>query len=143
MLMPDVTEILNDPEVGGGQAFTVRRVQNVRVLGGVERKVTTYAVTGNIQPQELSVQSSTVEDLRNESIVIRAMFDFKVGNNEGGSAFDGEDEVLWDGAVWRITRVENWIKWGFTTAYATRVMDIIEEEPEDPDDPEEPEETEG
>ena len=124
MLMPDVREILNDPEVGGGVAFQVRRVTNTRVLGSVTRTVTTYDVTGNIQPVELSVSASTTEDLLTENIVIRAEFEFKVGNNNGGVSFEGEDEVLWDGKTWRVTRVEDWSKWGFSTAYATRVMDM-------------------
>ena len=124
MLMPDVREILNDPEVGGGVAFQVRRVTNTRVLGSVTRNVTTYDVTGNIQPVELSVSASTTEDLLTENIVIRAEFEFMVGSNNGSVEFNGEDEVLWDGKVWRITRVEDWSKWGFSTAYATRVMDM-------------------
>ena len=123
MLMPDVTEILDDPEVGGGEPFQVRRVTNTRKLGGVTRTETVYDVTGNIQPLEKDVQSSTVEDLLTESIVVRATFEFKVGTNQGGVSFDGEDEILWDGKIWRVTRVENWSKWGFTMAYASRVMD--------------------
>ena len=120
MLMPDVTAILNDPEVGGGVAFKVRRVTNTRIMGGVTRTVQEFNVTGNIQPQEMSVRASTTEDPRTESIVVRAMFDFKVGNSDGGVTFNGEDEILWNGMTWRVTRVDNWIDWGFSVAYATK-----------------------
>ena len=122
MLMPDVTEILNDPELGGGVGFIVRRVTNVRVLGSVERQIQEFEVTGNIQPNELSVQASTTEDLKSESIVIRAPFEFMVGKSNGSGSFIGEDEILWDGKVWRVTRVDDWSKWGFSVAYATMDM---------------------
>jgi len=124
MLMPDVTEILNDPEVGGGVAFQVRRVTNKRVLGSVTRSEEIIDLTGNIQPVELSVSASTTEDLMTENIVIRAAFEFMVGSNSGDVSFVGEDEILWDGKTWRLTRVENWSKWGFSTAYAERVRDL-------------------
>ena len=147
MLNPDVTEILDDPEVGGGIAFQVRRVLNKRTKGSVEREVTLLDATGNIQPQELNIQSSTVEDLLTEQIVIRSVFPFTVGENDGDltpvpvdpsattqegedppepqyvATFCGPDEVLWNNKVWRVTRVENWSEWGFTVAYATRVRD--------------------
>ena len=127
MLMPDVTAILNDPEVGGGVAFQVRRVENERSLGRVIKHETLYDCIGNIQPEEKSVLASTTEDQLSESIIIRSTFVFMVGDNNGGDSFIGEDEVLWDGRVWRVTRIENWKDWGFTVAHATKVMDIVEE----------------
>jgi len=127
MLMPDVLEILNDPEVGGGVAFKVRRVTNTRKLGGVTRTVQLFDVTGNIQPQDKSVQASTTEDSLSESIVIRAPFEFSVGGSDGEVSFNGEDEILWDGRVWRVVRIDNWSKWGFSVAYATLVMDKVVE----------------
>ena len=123
MLMPDVTEIINDPEVGGGQPFQVRRVANTRVMGGVTRSVEVIDCTGNIQPQSLQTQSSTAEDLKTESIVIYACFSFSVGSNDGGVTFDGPDEILYDGKTYRVTSVNDWSDWGFSIAYATRVMD--------------------
>jgi len=142
MLMPDVTAILNDPEVGGGVAFQVRRVENERSLGSVIRHETVYDCIGNIQPEELSVLASTTEDQLSESIVIWSTFAFNVGINTGGDSFMGEDEVLWDGKVWRVTRVENWKDWGFTVAHAMCTDEIPEDsDDEEPDDkPEEPEE---
>ena len=124
MLFPDVTEILDDPELGGGVSFTVRRVTNRRVLGSVEREENLIPCTGNIQPVSKDIQASTTEDLLTENIVIRAVFEFKTGENQGGVSFDGPDEILWDGKVWRVTRVDNWSKWGFSVAYASKVMDV-------------------
>lgn len=123
MLMPDITEILDDPEVGGGQPFQVKRYTNTRKLGSVTKKAKTYNVTGNIQPQDLSAQTSTSEDTLNESVVIYARFAFQAGENGGGATFTGADEILYNGKRYRVTRVNNWSEWGFSIAYATRVMD--------------------
>ena len=124
--MPDVTEIINDPEVGGAQPFQVRRVTNTRKKGGVVRSETVTNCIGNIQPQGLETQSSTAEDLQTETIVIYACFAFSVGSNDGGVSFTGPDEILYNDKVYRVTRVNDWSGWGFTIAYATRVMDTEE-----------------
>lgn len=121
-LLPDVTAILNDPEVGGGVSFTVIRNIGVRKGSGYEKTTETYTETGNIQPQEKSNQSSTVEDLLNESIVIYSTFAFQTGSNNGTSIVEA-DIVLHDGFRWRVTRVEDWSAWGHTRAYATKVRD--------------------
>ncbi len=121
MLLPDVTEILNDPEVGGGVAFQVKRVLNVRTLGSVTTTPKYFNVTGNIQPESKSVQTSTSEDTLNEGIVVRAIFDFQTGTNNGAE-FTGPDEIIFAGTRWRVTSVENWSDWGFTVAHATKVM---------------------
>lgn len=121
MLMPDVTAILNDPEVGGGVPFQVKRTTNTRVMGSVRQSETIINATGNIQPQDKSSQSSTAEDLLNEGIVVYSKFTFSTGENDGGMTFLGPDEILWDGKTWRVTFVDNWSKWGYTRASATRV----------------------
>ena len=120
MLDPDVLEILQDPEVGGGVAFKVHRRTTTRVLGSFETSTETFDVTGSIQPQEKSNQSSTAEDLQTEIIVIRAPFTFQTGSNDGGKTEVQADEVLWRSSVWRVTRVDDWSDWGFTVAYATK-----------------------
>lgn len=124
MLLPDVTWILNDPEVGGGVPFQVRRVLNTRTLGSVTQTPTIYDLTGNIQPESKRTQASTTEDKLEESIVVRATFEFQTGTNNG-ETFSGPDEILFAGAVWRVTSVENWSAWGFSIAHATKVMDTI------------------
>ena len=123
MLMPDVTEILDDPEVGGGVQFSVTRNVSVRSLGGYTKTPTVYIATGNIQPQEMSNQSSTAEDLLNESIVVYSTFAFQAGSNSGSSIIEA-DIISFDGLRWRVTRVDDWSKWGFSRAYATRIMDV-------------------
>ena len=124
MLLPDVTEIIDDPEIGGGQAFQVVRYTSTRTLGAITKTPKTYNLTGNIQPQDMSTQTSTSEDELNESIVIYAKFAFQAGENNGGTTYYGPDEIHYDGKRYRVTRVNNWSKWGFSIAYATRVMDM-------------------
>lgn len=123
MLLPDVTEIIDDPEVGGGVEFTVIRNRAIRSRVGYTKTPETYHVTGNVQPQEMGNQASTTEDLLNESIVIYSTFVFQTGSNTGTEIVEA-DIVLYDGHRWRVTRVDFWAKWGFTRAYATRVMDL-------------------
>jgi hypothetical protein len=124
MLMPDVTSILYDPEVGGGQTFTVTRNTSVRKRGGYEKTPTVTTAVGNVQPQEMSNQTSTSEDLLNESIVIYSTFCFQTGSNSGASIVEA-DVVFWNDLYWRVTNVEDWSKWGYTKANATRIRDLI------------------
>ena len=128
MLMPDVTEILDDPEVGGGEPFQVVRHTSTRTLGAITKSAQTYDLTGNIQPQDMASQSSTAEDLLTENIVVYAKFGFQTGSNDGSNVYTSADEILYDGKRYRVTRVNDWHKWGFSIAYATRVMDTQETE---------------
>lgn len=121
MLLPDVLEIIDDPEVGGGVEFQVIRTVTTRKLGTVENVTQTINATGNIQPEGKGIQASTLEDPMNEGIVIYSTFIFQTGENSGGISFTGPDEVIWNGIRWRLTRVDNWADWGFTIAHAERV----------------------
>lgn len=123
MLMPDITEILFDPEVGSGQPFQVVRTTSVRSRDGWTKTPVTYDAVGNIQPQTDSNQASTPEDILSESIVIYSTFSFQKGSNDGQQIVEA-DIVLYDGFKWRVTSVDNWSKWGFSRAYATKTMDI-------------------
>ena len=126
--MPDVTEILDDPEVGGGEPFQVVRYTGRRTLGTITKEAQTFDLTGNIQPQDMASQSSTAEDLLTENIVVYAKFGFQTGSNDGSNVYTSADEILYDGKRYRVTRVNDWHKWGFSIAYATRVMDTQETE---------------
>lgn len=126
MLMPDVTAILDDQEVGGGQGFQVLRTRTTRTFNTQTKKlgetpqVQTLNATGNIQPQTKNVQPSTAEDLLNEGIVVYSTFIFQTGSTDS-TGFTGPDEILYNGIKWRVTQVDNWKEWGFNIAYATRV----------------------
>ena len=127
MLLPDVTEIINDPDLGGGVSFQVRRIVNTRTVAGVSQAVQTIDLTGNIQPTDMAARPSTAEDVLSEGIVVRALFAFSTGINDGGVTFTGPDEILYLNKTYRVTQVDDWAQWGFTTAYAERVMEIESE----------------
>ena len=118
MLSPDVLEIIDDPEIAGGQPFTVLRKTLTRVRGGVNESVDEYAVTGNIQPAGKGVSPSQSEDEQNESITIWTKFTLQCG--EPGTA---ADEIVFNGKRWRLTSVDDYSGWGFTIGHATRVRE--------------------
>ena len=123
MLDPDVREILDDPEVGGGVKFTVYRSQQVRIKGSVKLETQTIHATGNIQPMDKSAMQNTAEDQLNEQIVIRTTTVLQNGTRTETGDVYGADEVLYRGSRWRVLRVDNWEDWGFVTAYATKVRE--------------------
>lgn len=121
MLNPDVTELLDDPDLGGGVAFTVYRQTRKRTLAaGQNEKVSSEKLdaTGNIQPAgEEALNLLPEEDRSERVIVIRSTFIFQLGNDEAHS-YTPSDLVIYDDAVWKVTRMDHWTQWGFTTAYA-------------------------
>lgn len=123
MMMPDVTELIDDPEIGGGQPFTVIRKTVTRTRGGVSESQQEYHVTGNVQPaQEISLQQLELEDKSDEVISIHTRFPMQTGSNAGVS-FVSADEILYSGSRWRLLRVMPWNQWGFCVGYATRVKE--------------------
>ena len=122
MLDPDVREILDDPEVGGGVSFTVKRVKHIREKVSVKKEVETFEATGNIQPANKSATPGVNEDALDEQIVIRTTFILQSGRREAGEEY-GADEVIFKGNRWRVLRVNNWEDWGFVEAYATRTRE--------------------
>ena len=119
MLQPDVRFLLTDPALGGGVPFTITRTTWKRAYGHEQvEKRETFQCAGNIQPAgSVDLQSMSDEDRRSDVIKIRSTFTFQTGEDRG-DAFLGADEVTALGRVWRVTRIEHWEAWGFTTAYA-------------------------
>lgn len=118
--LPDVTFLLDDPDLGGGVAFTV--IRQSRILSLVsDASVTTESIqaTGNIQPAQPEDLQQLPEEQRHETvIVIRSTFNFRLASEENGVQYL-PDEVEYNGNRWKVTRVDQWAAWGFTTAWAT------------------------
>lgn len=118
--LPDVTFLLDDPDLGGGVAFTV--IRQSRILSLVsDVSVTTESIqaTGNIQPAQPEDLQQLPEEQRHETvIVIRSTFNFRLASEEDGVQYL-PDEVEYNGNRWKVTRVDQWAAWGFTTAWAT------------------------
>ena len=122
MLLPDITHVIDDPEVGGGVRFTVVRQSRKRTLvaGASEKTVNEKLIaTGNIQPAQTSDLQLFPEEQRNTKIiVIRSTFTFQLGD-DNGSGYNPTDYVIYQGEVYKVTRIDMWQSWGFQTAYAT------------------------
>lgn len=123
MLNPDVTELLDDPELGGGESFTVIREERRRTLvAGASEQVTMTKLqaTGNIQPAgEEALQLIPQEDQSDQMIVIYTKFIFQLGE-DGYGEYKPADRVIYDNNLWKVMRVNHWTKWGFTIAYAVK-----------------------
>lgn len=121
MLLPDVLEIIDDPELGGGEPLTVIRETRRRTLAAGQSETVTrerIQITGNIQPASTEDLSRMTEEEQSERvIVIRAVFRFRIGSDDQ-SEYTASDLVIYLGDVYKVTRVDNWHQWGFTTAYA-------------------------
>ena len=124
-LSPDVTELLTDPELGGGLEFTVIRKTTRNTIDGRVTEVTTIKGTGNIQPPSAYDLQLTHEEQSSEPmIVIRSTTEFSMGSNNGtGSVYCEPDEVVAMGKRWKIKRLDDWSAWGFTSAWFTLMKD--------------------
>lgn len=119
MLLPDVRDLLDDPDIGGGAPFVVvRRRYRYEFGRAVLASSEELPFTGNVQPAgSKDLIQLPEEDQHHETIVIRAAMAFQTGKEEG-DMFIAADEIRVLGRVWRIVRVENWNSWGFSVAYA-------------------------
>lgn len=118
--LPDVTFLLDDPALGGGVAFTVVRQSRVLSLLSDASVTTEYIpATGNIQPAQPEDLQQLPEEQRHETvIVIRSTFKFRLASDVNGVQHL-PDEIDYHGNRWKVTRVDQWAAWGFTTAWAT------------------------
>lgn len=122
MLNPDVLEIIDDPDLGGGVAFTVCRRQITRIKGSVNEVEEETVATGNIQPETKSNSPSDAEDLLDERITIYTRFILRIGGHVDGKTYLS-DEIIYNGVRYRVTSVNNWSQWGFTIGHATRMRE--------------------
>lgn len=121
-LRPDVTELLNDPDIGGGQSFDIIRRTLVREKGrlGAEQTVTIKA-TGSIQPAGVDVLQQLPEgDRSGEVIVVRTTTAIQIGNT-GATSDLLADEIRHNGSRYKVLQLKGWGKWGMYCAYATRI----------------------
>ena len=122
LLSPDVLEIIDDPEVGGGVEFLVCRKKIIRIRGSVSESITQINATGNIQPEGKSAAPGPAEDVLDERIVIYTTFTLQPGGKPADGTYEA-DEILYDQIRYRITSVENYYQWGFTVGHATRMRE--------------------
>ncbi len=121
-LDPDVLEIIDDPDVGGGVAFTVIRTKLTRTKSSVTKGTTEIHATGAIQPVTKTATPGDAEDILNEQIVIYTTCILQAGGKMNGGNY-AADEILYRGLRWRVNSVDNWAEWGFTVGHATRMRE--------------------
>lgn len=111
MLQPEVVELLDDPELGGGIPFLIARTTVTRSLTAERTESIAYfRATGNIQPAQTDdLQLLPDENRQSKVIVIRSVFKFQIGS-DGARTHIEPDVVLWDGAAWDVLRVDDWSK---------------------------------
>lgn len=128
MLRPDITQMLEDPDIGGGQPFTIVRRARTRVKGRFDSGATTttrIAATGTLQPAGFEALQQLPEADRSENVmIIRTTTPLQIGKS--GDASDTlSDEIEYSGEKYKILQLKDWGKWGMYVAYVTRVGDVI------------------
>lgn len=120
-LLPDVTELLDDPDVGGGQPFQVERTTGIRANGKKAPDVPVlHKAIGNIQPaQPKELERLPEEDRVKAVIAIRSTFQFQLGADNGGKAYTDPDVVIIGGKRHRVLKIDDWSAYGFMCAFAT------------------------
>lgn len=117
MLRPDVSMLLNDPELGGGQAFEIHRRERNRVND--TDVVTKIPASGNIQPASPEDLNQLPEADRTKAILVfRSKTPMQLGSDDG-ETYTAKDELHYAGKVYNVLQVDNWGAWGMYFAYAT------------------------
>lgn len=122
MLNPDITMLLDDPDVGGGQDFVIVRVTTQRVKGrDIVLNKETIPATGSVQAADQDVLEQLPEaDRDNDVKVFRTTKPLQNGSSdESGSVLS--DELIYNGDHYKILKTKDWSKWGMYVAYATKV----------------------
>lgn len=117
MLMPDITALLSDIEVGARPFSILRRSGQwsggrFQMIGSGER----IDAVGNIQPAgQEALQFFPEGERREGQIVIYTTATIYLTEGDAIS-----DEVEWRGESYKIIRVDRWHDWGFNIAYAQK-----------------------
>lgn len=113
-LMPDVTMLLHDPDLGA-QAFTVQRRtgkwKDGRMVIDTE---TTFSAVGVIVPPSAEQLAFFPEgERRKGQIVIHTTAMLHLSDGK-----DYSDDVTWNGEQYKLVNIERWDDYGFVVAYA-------------------------
>lgn len=122
MQNPDITMLLDDPDVGGGQEFTILRITTGRVKGRdqVLNKQTIHA-TGSVQPADQNALEQLPEaDRENDVKIFRTTEPIQDGSTDGeGSTLS--DELIYNGDHYKVLKTKDWSQWGMYVAFATKI----------------------
>lgn len=126
MLNPDVRQMLQDPDIGGGEPFVIVRKTTTRQKGEtVAASVERINATGTLQPAgNDALQQLPEADRSGEVLIVRSPVPLQMGSTKS----DGEilaDEIEYAGRVYKILQLRDWRQWGMWAAYVTKVGDVV------------------
>ena len=107
-LLPDITGLLDDPDVGGGQSFTILRTTFVRVKGRASAyEQSAIPATGSVQPADRNQLEQLPEGDRDRAVlVIRSKTPILMGDSDTLT-----DEILYHGERYKVLRTAEWQRW--------------------------------
>ena len=115
-LSPDVTFLLEDPDLGA-QAFTITRTKATWNKGRQEKQqpVTIQAV-GIIQPTSSEELEHFPEGTRKKGML--TIYSRTMMYASEGDTFS--DEISWNGHTYKVEKSDRWQDYGYCVAYAAR-----------------------
>ena len=122
-LLPDITGLLDDPDVGGGQAFTIIRTTVQRSKGRASTPtVRRIPATGSVQPVGENTLNQLPEGDREDAVyIIRSLTPFQNGSSSGTEDVL-PDEVEYCGERYKLLKTKEWRAWGMNVAILTRSL---------------------
>lgn len=148
MLLPDITDLLYDEEVGGNQPFTIKRTTITYRKGRYSQSNTvTIQARGSVQPLGVNPLNQQPEGDRDDAVyIVRTRTAMQMGSSNEDGTTTLPDEIEYLGDRYKILSVKEWHAWGMYVANMTRIEPATAQvsvtpqtpvEPEQPDDDEE------
>lgn len=120
-LLPDATGLLDDPEIGGGQTFTIIRTTVRREKGrAAESSTERIEATGSVQPAGDNMLEQLPEgDREKADYIIRTKTPLQNGSSSGAATVL-PDEIEYAGERYKTLKTREWQAWGMYVAVITR-----------------------
>lgn len=122
-LLPDITGLLDDSDVGGGQQFTIIRTTVPRKNGRADVAHATQEripATGSVQPSGVDALEQLPEgDRENAEFIVRTTTPIQNGSSSG-SAEILQDEVEYLGVRYKLLKTKEWQQWGMYVGFFLR-----------------------
>ena len=123
MLLPDITDLLYDQEVGGNQPFTIKRTTITYRKGRYAEATPEYIpASGSVQPSGINALEQLPEGDRDKAVyIVRTRTAMQMGsvNDDGSTVLP--DEIIYMNDKYKILMVKEWQAWGMYVAFMTRI----------------------
>ena len=121
-LLPDITDLLYDPDVGGGQPFIIKRTTVINRKGRFySSSEETIEASGSVQPSGVNPLNQQPEGDRDDAVyIVRTRTPLQMGSEtETGAILS--DEIIYHGERYKVLSVKEWQHWGMFVANITRI----------------------